>query len=96
MPTAVTAGPNGRVAIQVDGEGYHPATVQSSPGRPLTLVFTRTTDDTCGHHVRFPSLNIERDLPLNRPVEVAIATPASGNVGFTCGMGMFQGFVVAR
>lgn len=95
-PAEVTAPADGRVAVTVDGEGYHPATIRATPGRPLTLVFTRNTDETCGQQLVFPSLNIRRDLPLNRPVEVSLNAPASGSLAFTCGMNMYQGAVVAQ
>lgn len=95
-PSEVTAPADGRVAVTVDGEGYHPATIRAAAGRPLTLVFTRTTDETCGQQVVFPSMNLRRDLPLNRPVEVTLTAPATGSVGFTCGMNMYQGSVVVR
>ncbi len=83
-----------RVAVTVDGQGYHPATVTLPAGRPATIVFTRTSDQGCGQQVVFPSLNIRRDLPLNEPVEVAL-TP-TGTIAFTCGMNMLRGSVVAQ
>ncbi len=92
----VTAPPNGRVAITVDGEGYHPATIRTAAGSPLTLVFTRTTDETCGQQVVFPSKHTTHDLPLNRPVEVTVTAPATGSLAFTCAMNMYQGAVVAQ
>jgi plastocyanin domain-containing protein len=92
----VTAPADGRVAITVDGEGYHPATIRAAAGRPLTLVFTRTTDETCGQQVLFPSKHTTHDLPLNRPVEVAVTAPATGALAFTCAMNMYQGSVVAQ
>ena len=95
-PAELAAPANGRVEVTVDGDGYHPATIRAAPGAQLTLVFTRTTDETCGQQLVFPTLNLRRDLPLNRPVEVAVAAPASGALAFTCGMNMYQGSVVAR
>lgn len=95
-PTEVTAGVDGRVRVSVDGEGYHPATINAAAGRALTLIFTRTTDETCGQQVVFPDQNITKDLPLNRPVEVALTVPASGRLRFTCGMHMYQGAVVVQ
>jgi plastocyanin domain-containing protein len=86
---------DGRAAVTVDGDGYHPATLHAPAGKALKIVFTRTTDRTCGTEVVFPSLNIRRDLPLNRPVEVTV-TPASGTVAFTCGMSMYRGSIVAH
>lgn len=84
-----------RVAIAVTEQGYQPASVNVPAGQPVTLVFTRTTDQTCGTQVVFPSLNLRRDLPLNRPVEVTL-TPAAGTVSFTCGMNMLHGSIVAQ
>lgn len=85
----------GRVNITVDGRGYHPASVTVPAGRPVTLVFTRTSDEGCGQQLVFPSLSIRRDLPLGQPVEVT-TTPQPGTLAFTCGMGMYQGSVVVR
>jgi plastocyanin domain-containing protein len=95
-PAEVTASPNSRVAVSVDGEGYHPATIRAPAGSHLTLVFTRTTDECCGQQLVFPSINVRRDLPLNQPVEVSITVPASGSLSFTCGMNMYQGSVVVQ
>jgi plastocyanin domain-containing protein len=95
-PAEVVAPASGRVAVAVDGEGYHPATIRAAAGRQLTLVFTRTTDESCGQQLVFPTTNVRRDLPLNQPVEVAVTVPASGSLGFTCGMNMYQGAVVVQ
>src|SRR4051812_34234351 len=75
--TAVTAAAGARVDISVDGSGYHPATVRAAAGQPLTLVFTRTSDEGCGQQVAIPSMNITRDLPLNQAVAVTM-TPTAG------------------
>ncbi len=84
-----------RVAVTVNAQGYQPASVTVHAGRPVTLVFTRTTDDGCGAQLVFPTLNIRRDLPLNQPVEVPL-TPAAGTIPFTCGMNMMRGSVMAQ
>ncbi len=95
--TAVTAPADGRVEIRVDDQGYHPATIRAAAGRALTLVFRRTDALNCGEKVRFPSLNnLERDLPVGQPVEVAVTVPASGELAFTCGMNMYRGSVVVQ
>jgi plastocyanin domain-containing protein len=58
------------------------------------LVFTRTADSTCIAQLKTPDGKLI-DLPMNAPVEVAVTVPASGEVGFACGMDMFHGKVVA-
>ncbi len=84
------------IAITVGAKGYTPSSVSAPAGKPARLVFTRTTDDGCGQQLVFPSLGIEKDLPLNKPVTVDITMPASGSVAFTCGMDMWRGSVVVN
>lgn len=96
LPAEATVGADGRVTVLVDGEGYHPATIRAAAGRAITLVFRRTTDESCGQTLLVPSMNVRRELPLNAPVEVAMTVPTTGNIAFTCGMHMYQGSVVVQ
>jgi plastocyanin domain-containing protein len=93
-PTKVAAG--GKVRIEVDGEGYHPAEIQAPPNARITLAFHRADNKNCGETLVIESLKIEKDLPVGQTVEIAITTPASGEVGFACGMNMYKGKVVVR
>jgi plastocyanin domain-containing protein len=70
--------------------------VSAPAGQPVRLTITRTSDEGCGQQIVFPSLNVRRDLPLNRAVVVDLAMPASGNIAFTCGMDMLRGSIVAQ
>lgn len=92
-PAAVSTGP--RVAVTVSDRGFQPTEASVRAGQPVTVVFTRTSDNECGTQVIFPTLNIRRDLPLNQPVEVTF-TPTAGTITFTCGMNMLRGSIVAR
>ena len=58
-------------------------------------MFTRTSDAECISQVKMPDGKLV-DLPLNKPTEVALTVPQSGQVGFACGMDMFHGVVVAQ
>lgn len=93
-PVTVPAG--GTAAIRVDAQGYHPASVRAAANSEITLSFTRTTDECCGQQLKIPSLNINRDLPLNQAVAVTVRVPASGQLAFTCGMDMYRGSVVVQ
>lgn len=84
-----------RVAVTVDGNGYTPARIPAPAGQPITLVFTRTTDQSCGQIVVFPDLGIRRELPLREAVAVTV-TPPRGELRFTCGMDMYRGAIVAQ
>lgn len=99
-PTAVTAGTTGtdgvrRIAVEAGKEGYRPEQIGGKPGEKLVLVFTRTTDATCIAQLKTPDGKLV-DLPKGTPVEVAVTVPASGEVGFACGMDMFHGKIVAQ
>jgi plastocyanin domain-containing protein len=84
------------VSVNVGATGYDPAEVKGEAGKPLRLVFRRTTDKGCGQQLVIPAEKIQRDLPLDRPVAVDVTVPASGKLAFTCGMGHYEGAVVAQ
>ncbi|HSU65887.1 MAG TPA: cupredoxin domain-containing protein, partial [Tepidisphaeraceae bacterium] len=82
--------------VLVTEQGYEPATLTVRAGTPVKITFVRTTDKTCGTEVAFPSLNIRRALPLNRPVPIEFTPKASGDIGFVCGMNMLRGTIVVE
>ena len=84
------------LSVTVDGVGYHPAELRAKAGKPVRLVVTRTTDDGCGQQIVVPSLHLKYDLPLNQPVAIDLTMPASGTLGFACGMDMYKGTIVAE
>jgi plastocyanin domain-containing protein len=84
------------IKVAVDGTGYHPSEAKAKAGQPVRLEFTRTTDETCGQELVFPSLSIKKALPLNQPVAVDVTMPTSGKLAFTCGMDMYKGAIVAE
>ncbi len=95
-PAAAPARPQPRrVAVSVTAEGYEPAEVEARAGETLTLVFERTSDQGCGQQLVFPGRGIRRPLPLNQEVEVELTPKENESIAFTCGMGMYEGSVVA-
>jgi len=98
-PTPVTAGTVGsdgvrHVAVEAGLKGYQPERIGGKPGEKLVLVFTRTADAACIEQLKTPDGKLV-DLPKGTPVEVAVTAPATGEVGFACGMDMFHGVVIA-
>jgi len=85
-----------RVAVTVDGQGFHPDRIDAKVGEPVTLVLTRTTDETCGTEIVIPALSINQKIPLNQPVEVTVTPQEKGTIAFACGMDMLKGTIVVE
>ena len=84
------------VSVTLTEAGFDPQTLNLKAAVPARITFTRTTDKTCATKVVFPSLRIERDLPLNKPVVVEFTPAKAGPVEFVCGMNMLRGSVVVQ
>ena len=84
-----------RFEIEVGASGYTPAELHAPPSTPIHVGFLRSSDEGCGGELVIPSMSLHRTLPLNERVWIDVTTPASGRLAFTCGMGMYQGAIVA-
>jgi plastocyanin domain-containing protein len=84
----------GVVPIVVDADGFKPSSVKFAKGAQATLVFTRTTDDTCATEVDFPELKVKKALPKGTPVSITVPTDKEQTLTFQCGMGMYKSSVV--
>lgn len=84
------------LTVTVTESGFEPQRITLKTGLLARLTFTRTSDKTCATKVVFPSLKIERDLPLNKPVTVEFTPAKPGDVEFVCGMNMRRGSVVIQ
>ncbi len=83
-----------RVDITANANGFKPNNVTIKQGEPTTLVFTRTTEETCATAVVFPEINLKKDLPLNQQVAVEVPVDKARTLAFQCGMGMYKSKVV--
>ncbi|WP_438009399.1 cupredoxin domain-containing protein [Sorangium sp. So ce321] len=79
-----------RVDIAVTDGGFSPSTVDLKKGEPVVLRFTRTTKSECLKAIAIPDLKVEKDLPLNTPVEVAVTPQKEGKMVLQCWMGMVK------
>jgi plastocyanin domain-containing protein len=94
--TGATVTAQGPTKVTVDAQGFTPSEVHVEKGKPLSLVFTRTTDGTCATEVVFPELKLKKDLPLNTPVSIDVPTEQARTLAFQCGMGMYRSAVVIQ
>ena len=86
--------PPGAVQVTADESGFKPSAVTFKKGAPASLVFLRTSDDTCATEVVFPELNLKKDLPKGKPVTIDVPTNKEQRLTFQCGMGMYKSAVV--
>lgn len=83
------------VRVSVTKKGFSRSSINTEVGSPLTLIFTRRSNEGCGSKVVFPSLGITKNLPVGKAVTVKFTPRQEGTISFTCGMGMYKGSIVA-
>ncbi len=84
-----------RIEVIANTKGYDPERIAGKPGEKLMLVFTRTVDADCLAQLKTPDGKVV-DLPKDKPVEVAVTVPQTGELTFACGMDMFHGTIIAQ
>lgn len=83
-----------RVEMTITADGYTPSSIQAEPGEKLSLVIRRMGDGNCGGELVFPATGAKHEIPEGEEVTIPVTAPASGELAFTCGMGMYEGAVV--
>lgn len=81
------------IEVIVDGT-YKPGRIEVHAGERVRLKFIRKEYTPCTKEVVFPSLNIRRELPPNKPVIIELPALAAGEYEFKCGMNMIRGTLV--
>lgn len=76
------------VQLSVTEKGFEPKSVNVKKGEPLKLIITRKTEQTCAKEIVVKDYKIQRELPLNTPVEVTFTPDKAGKLNYGCGMGM--------
>ncbi len=88
-----------RIEVSVTKKGFSPESITVPALKPVTLVFTRKTNHTCAKSVVLTTgddKKIERELPLDKPVEISVTFPKAGKLSYACGMGMATGVIVVQ
>lgn len=83
------------VTITVKG-GYDPAVIHVKAGAPVRLVFDRQETSGCSEEIVFPDFGVKRFLPAFQKTTVELTPPKAGRYGFTCGMSMLHGSLIAE
>lgn len=94
---APVAAQGGRVTISVTEKGFEPTPIQVEKGKPVTLVVTRKTDQTCATELTLPEYKIDKKLPLDQPVEITFTPEKAGELVYGCAMDhMISGVLQVR
>lgn len=88
----------GEYRITVTDQGFEPASLPVPKATPVTLVFTRKTDNTCAKSVvlEVAGQKIEKALPLGTPVSIPVTFPDAGTLTYACNMDMLKGTLVVQ
>jgi plastocyanin domain-containing protein len=84
------------IEVAVTSEGFVPAEVKVKKGEKVNLVVTRKTDKTCATALVMKEKGINVDLPLNKPVAVALKADKRGELKYACPMDMIVGKIVVE
>lgn len=84
----------GVIEIKVKDGVYQPAIISASVNQPITLKFIREDANPCAEFVVFDKLNINKQLPLNKPIEIKLTVTQIGEYNFACQMGMYRGKLI--
>lgn len=96
---ALADAPSSRIPITVGRRGFEPGDITVQAKKPVTLVFTRTTDATCAKSVIVmvdDKTTIEKPLPLDKAVEIPVTFPKAGKLSYGCSMDMVKGTITVQ
>lgn len=80
--------------VAVTAKGFEPDRIEVAPGQQVLLRITRKVQETCADAIDVQGDAVRHMLPLDKPVDVKVTAPQSGEIAFACPMKMVQGAVV--
>ena len=84
------------IHVAVTEYGFEPSQIVIPKNQDVTLVFTRTTGNTCATDLVFGPQQEKHDLPLNQDVRIWLPKGQPDTLYFACGMDMVKGMVIAK
>lgn len=81
--------------VLIDG-GYNPSVIEVKKGKPVELTFTGGKNIGCGGTVVFKTLKLSGDCATGKSVTLKFTPTKTGEIPFTCSMGMLKGKVVVK
>ena len=78
------------VHMTQDGNGYTPSTFSIDAGKKIRWIITGTNPYACSSQIMVPSLGISKELKQWENI-IEFVAPESGEIPFSCSMGMYTG-----
>lgn len=81
------------IDISVAADGYSPTVLNVKKDMPVRLNLKASNAYSCASAFRIPSLGIAKNLQPNGQDSVEFTPVKSGEIAFTCSMGMYRGVI---
>lgn len=81
------------VEITITSRGYSPNYIKVKKGAPVTIKLVSQDAYSCASAFIIPSLGIRRYLQPNETQTITFTPEESGQIPFSCSMGMFRGVI---
>lgn len=79
--------------ILVTSQGYSPDYIKVKKGSPVTIKLVGKDAFSCASAFRIPSLGISRNLQPNETQTITFTPTQTGQIPFSCSMGMYGGVI---
>ncbi len=79
--------------IQISGSGYSPNYMKVKKGLPVKLTLVSNNSSGCALAFRIPSLGISKNLKPTDNQVVEFTPKETGQIAFSCSMGMYRGTI---
>ena len=76
--------------------GYSPNVISVKQGVPLRINITTDGSAGCARQIVFPTQNIYKLLPVKGTTTVEFTPNKSGQLSFSCAMGMYGGMLLVE
>ena len=88
-----------RIELSVTEDGFTPSKLSVKRGEAVVLAVTRKTDKTCATKVVVhvsKTKTVEKELPLDKTVEIPVTFEKTGTLTYACGMGHVSGVIMVQ
>lgn len=83
------------VTVTIDGQGFHPASVNVKAGKEVHLTFV-SKEASCANGFTIPALGRTISVAPGKKKEITFTPKEGQTIAFACTMNMFKGKVVAN